>query len=89
MDSHSGRSEIAKHLNLAEKLVCLEAVGLGAGAERKSTISFLESHWPRHPVGSKRHTRMLGQFTTLSGGQTGADREALDFAIAHGIPHGG
>ena len=25
----------------------------------------------------------------LSGGQTGADRAALDFAIAHGIPHGG
>ncbi|MCB9769670.1 MAG: putative molybdenum carrier protein [Candidatus Omnitrophica bacterium] len=25
----------------------------------------------------------------LSGGQTGADRAALDFAIEHGIPHGG
>ncbi len=25
----------------------------------------------------------------LSGGQTGADRAALDWAIAHGIPHGG
>ncbi len=25
----------------------------------------------------------------ISGGQTGVDREALDFAIAHGIPHGG
>jgi len=25
----------------------------------------------------------------LSGGQTGADRAALDFAIKHGIPHGG
>lgn len=24
-----------------------------------------------------------------SGGQTGVDRAALDFAIAHGIPHGG
>lgn len=24
-----------------------------------------------------------------SGGQTGADRAALDFAIEHGIPHGG
>jgi hypothetical protein len=23
------------------------------------------------------------------GGQTGADRAALDFAIEHGIPHGG
>ena len=25
----------------------------------------------------------------ISGGQTGADRAALDFAIDHGIPHGG
>ncbi|MGE0558059.1 MAG: putative molybdenum carrier protein [Burkholderiales bacterium] len=25
----------------------------------------------------------------VSGGQTGADRAALDWAIAHGIPHGG
>jgi hypothetical protein len=29
------------------------------------------------------------EFTIISGGQTGADRAALDFAIAHGIPHGG
>jgi len=25
----------------------------------------------------------------IAGGQTGTDRAALDFAIAHGIPHGG
>jgi len=25
----------------------------------------------------------------ISGGQTGADRAALDFAIEHGLPHGG
>lgn len=25
----------------------------------------------------------------VSGGQTGADRAALDFALAHGLPHGG
>jgi predicted Rossmann-fold nucleotide-binding protein len=25
----------------------------------------------------------------ISGGQTGADRAALDFAIKHGMPHGG
>ena len=25
----------------------------------------------------------------ISGGQTGADRAALDFAIQHGLPHGG
>jgi hypothetical protein len=28
-------------------------------------------------------------FKIVSGGQTGADRAALDFAIAHGIPHDG
>jgi hypothetical protein len=28
-------------------------------------------------------------FTIVSGGQTGADRAALDFAIRFGIPHGG
>jgi hypothetical protein len=27
--------------------------------------------------------------TIISGGQTGADRAALDFAIEHGLPHGG
>jgi hypothetical protein len=27
--------------------------------------------------------------TIISGGQTGADREALDFAIEHGLAHGG
>ena len=29
------------------------------------------------------------RLTLVSGGQTGADRAALDFAIAHGISHGG
>jgi len=29
------------------------------------------------------------QLKIVSGGQTGADRAALDFAIRHGIPHGG
>jgi len=29
------------------------------------------------------------ELTIISGGQTGVDRAALDFAIAHGIPHGG
>ncbi len=28
-------------------------------------------------------------FRMVSGGQTGADRAALDWAITHGIPHGG
>ena len=32
----------------------------------------------------------LGQLERIvSGGQTGADRAALDFAVEHGIPHGG
>lgn len=29
------------------------------------------------------------EFCLVSGGQTGADRAALDFAIRHDIPHGG
>jgi len=28
-------------------------------------------------------------FKIISGGQTGADRAALDWAISHGVPHGG
>jgi hypothetical protein len=31
----------------------------------------------------------LGSFKIVSGGQTGADRAGLDFAIEHGIEHGG
>lgn len=32
---------------------------------------------------------MLESLTIISGGQTGADRAGLDWAIARGIPHGG
>src|SRR3954470_24614725 len=32
---------------------------------------------------------VLRNISIISGGQTGADRAALDFAIAHGLPHGG
>jgi hypothetical protein len=32
---------------------------------------------------------LLDRLTLVSGGQTGADRAALDWAIAHGVPHGG
>lgn len=32
---------------------------------------------------------MLADLKIVSGGQTGADRAALDWAIDHGIPHGG
>ena len=31
----------------------------------------------------------LGDIKIIAGGQTGADRATLDWAIAHGIPHGG
>ena len=31
----------------------------------------------------------LATLTIISGGQTGADRAALDFALAHGLSHGG
>jgi hypothetical protein len=31
----------------------------------------------------------LGAIAIISGGQTGADRAALDFAIDHGLPHDG
>ncbi|MGH7992566.1 MAG: YpsA SLOG family protein, partial [Limisphaerales bacterium] len=30
-----------------------------------------------------------GQLKIISGGQTGVDRAALDFAIRHGFEHGG
>ena len=36
---------------------------------------------PRHPI--------LLIEKIVSGGQTGADRAALDSAIEHGVPHGG
>jgi hypothetical protein len=32
---------------------------------------------------------LLESLTLVSGGQTGTDRAALDWAIAHGVPHGG
>ena len=38
--------------------------------------------------GEQRVTRVRVE-RIVSGGQTGADRAALDFAIKHGIPHGG
>lgn len=35
------------------------------------------------------NTKMLHSLTIISGGQTGADRAALDWAIREGFPHGG
>lgn len=40
------------------------------------------SHLPPFPMTTH-------QLTIISGGQTGADRAGLDWAIANGIPHGG
>ena len=39
-------------------------------------------------LGSLREPGRICQHI-ISGGQTGADRGALDFAIKHGYPHGG
>jgi hypothetical protein len=37
----------------------------------------------------KRQVACVRLERIVSGGQTGADRAALDFAIEHGVPHGG
>lgn len=34
-------------------------------------------------------SQTIQKLQIISGGQTGADRAGLDFAIAHGFPHGG
>ena len=38
---------------------------------------------------SESYELMIHILTLISGGQTGADRAAYDFAIAHGLPRGG
>jgi hypothetical protein len=38
---------------------------------------------------SRQHKLELDQLTIVSGGQTGADRAALDWALAHGVNCGG
>jgi hypothetical protein len=44
----------------------------------------------RKPIQHRASARRELPFERIvSGGQTGADRAALDFAIAHSIPHGG
>ena len=40
-------------------------------------------------VGQGPGNRPTGLVRIVSGGQTGADRAALDWAIAHDLPHGG
>ncbi|HET6631749.1 MAG TPA: putative molybdenum carrier protein [Rhodanobacteraceae bacterium] len=41
------------------------------------------------PPPDSPNPKLTPVLTIISGGQTGADRAALDFAIAHGIAHGG
>lgn len=59
-----------------------------------------EQHRSGHGLGSVWKPGSLGCYRVpspdmdtglkiISGGQTGADRAALDFALAHGIPHWG
>ncbi len=38
---------------------------------------------------ARPHTKVRMIDKIISGGETGAERAALDFAIEHGIPHGG
>ena len=44
---------------------------------------------PRAPFVYAHPGMCLAEMKIVSGGQTGADRAALDFAITHGMPHGG
>ncbi len=83
----SGMSPIALRWNLSK----LEARGFV-----KAHGDFYEAGYPKNPLGKclmrlvckpepdrREITRMI------SGGQTGADRAALDAAISCGVPHGG
>src|SRR5687768_1765349 len=40
-------------------------------------------------ISERNSATTTGTLKIISGGQTGADRAALDFAIAHGLGHGG
>ncbi len=52
----------------------------------KRDVTAVPSSLQRHAKGSDVKRARL---ELISGGQTGADRAALDFAIAHGLPHSG
>jgi len=83
----SGMSPIALQWNLSK----LEARGFV-----KARGDFYEVGHPKNPLGKclmglvcKSESVSLEITQVISGGQTGADRAALDAAIACGIPHGG
>ena len=63
--------------------------------ERLTPIEFIQSFPPTDWVTAskvqslQKNTKMVNIMRIASGGQTGADRAALDWAIAHDIPHGG
>src|SRR5436190_21358059 len=59
------------------------SAGIPAGVGRALEPAGKDAGAPRRPVNSMMPSKII------SGGQTGADRAALNFAIAHGIPHGG
>jgi hypothetical protein len=44
------------------------------------------THTSRERTNQNPHNRAI---KIISGGQTGADRAALDFSLKHGVPHGG
>lgn len=52
-----------------------------------SSLQADEKH--RDPRKTKRQKRLIIFKKIISGGQTGVDRAALDWAIQHNIPHGG
>ncbi len=55
--------------------------------KRKSFHAASSQAKPAPGLAAPRQTCGVGRI--VSGGQTGVDRAALDFALAHGIPHGG
>lgn len=56
-------------------------------SQNESKSATNRSHKPARALRPARDRFMVGKI--VSGGQTGVDRAALDFAIEHGIPHGG
>jgi hypothetical protein len=70
--------------------------GEGLRVSDPTAPEFQGSYEPPEPYGLSWHkfqgtTPVVGQIfgRIVSGGQTGADRAALDFAISHQIPHAG